>query len=85
MTIRTVPFTERHAAATPARLLKSDVPDPELIVIVGPNGQPARLPKSARCPHCGAGPDRRIVSGMGAVQDVTCEACGWEFEKERAL
>jgi len=51
--------------------------------IVTPQGKPARLPRTANCPRCGAGPDRRVRSGMGALVDVTCERCAFEYEKER--
>jgi len=53
-------------------------------VIVAPDGTPARLPRDARCPNCGAGPDQRETSGMGEWHHVTCAACAYEFPKERA-
>lgn len=52
-------------------------------VLVDPAGRPARLPRTAACPQCGAGPQHRITSGMGMVREVTCERCAYEFPKER--
>lgn len=42
---------------------------------------PKPLPKSAACPQCRAGKDRRVRSGgFGAFHDV-CGQCGFEFEE----
>lgn len=51
-------------------------------VIVAPDGRPARLPKDARCPQCGAGPDERVPSsGFGTAHDV-CQRCAHEFTED---
>ena len=52
--------------------------------LVDSTGQPARLPKTAKCPQCGAGPDQRVTSGLGPLQSVTCQQCAYDFEPERA-
>jgi uncharacterized protein (DUF983 family) len=52
--------------------------------ILGLNGKPIAQPKSSRCPKCGAGADRRVLSaGFGEPHDV-CGTCGFEWE-ERTL
>lgn len=76
---RTVPFAERHLPVD-----ERPQAEPEPAAILGPDGQPARLPKLARCPSCGAGSEHRVTSGMGPVRDVTCEVCAFEYEKELA-
>ncbi len=53
--------------------------------IVAADGTPARLARHANCPQCGAGPDQRVTSGMGPLQQVTCQQCAYEFPPERAL
>lgn len=50
-------------------------------VIVAPDGRPARLPATAKCPQCGAGPECREQSGFGPTQDVTCTRCAFELGK----
>lgn len=57
-------------------------PAPITRPILAPNGQPARLPADAKCPHCGAGPEKREKTGFGPTQDVTCTVCCHEFDKE---
>lgn len=70
---RTVPFAERHRG-------EEAQAEPEQFVILGPDGQPARLSKTARCPQCGAGPDQRVPSsGFGIPHDL-CQACGYDLE-----
>ncbi len=59
------------------------MPEPEQAkpfnpVIVAPDGRPARLPRDARCPACGAGADQRVASsGFGTPHEV-CVNCGHE-------
>ena len=48
------------------------------LVIVAPNGQPARPVPPNQCPRCGAGRDKRTLSaGFGEPHDVC--VCGYEF------
>jgi len=47
--------------------------------LVDPSGKPARLPRRANCPQCGAGPTHRVTSGMGPTAHVTCETCAYAF------
>jgi uncharacterized protein (DUF983 family) len=53
----------------------------ETPAILGPDGQPvARKAVSKACPNCGAGPEKRVLSGgFGEVHDV-CSRCGYEWE-----
>ena len=84
---RTVPFAERHqsssaAAPEPSRRRRggaSELSEPG--PLLGADGKPARASKLAACPHCGAGPDRRVKSGFGPARQVTCEACAHEWEE----
>jgi len=55
----------------------TDRPDPP--PILDADGRPARARESRICPQCGAGPERRVLSGgFGAVHDV-CGQCGYGF------
>jgi uncharacterized protein (DUF983 family) len=50
-------------------------------VIVDASGRPARTARDRNCPMCGAGTDRRVLSGgFGQVHDV-CGQCGHDFEE----
>jgi uncharacterized protein (DUF983 family) len=82
MTTRVVPFAERHRfvseAAAPDEAHESSKPARKSAV------KPARKGKLSKCPQCGAGPSKRVRSGMGAMVSVTCEACGFEYPQEPA-
>lgn len=75
MTVRVVPFDERHqppAAAPPRRRRRNPVPA---------DAPPAGTPHPAACPDCGAGPDQwQKSAGFGAPHDV-CLRCGHEFRE----
>jgi hypothetical protein len=48
-------------------------------VIVAPDGRPARLPRDANCPRCGASAKERVPSsGFGQPIEV-CQQCAYEF------
>jgi hypothetical protein len=70
---RFVPFADRHNVD----------PDPDdedrASVVLGPNGQPARLPKNANCPRCGASANERISTGFGKTKEW-CKRCGSRLE-----
>ena len=52
-------------------------------VLLDSAGRPARAPRSALCPSCGAWPDQRVASaGFGDPHPV-CRKCGHEFHGER--
>ena len=52
-------------------------------VLLDPAGRPARSPRTALCPRCGAGPDQRVASsGFGDPHPV-CRRCGHEWTGER--
>lgn len=54
--------------------------DAQKPVLVSPDGRPARLPKSALCPRCGAAPDQRMSSsGFGRNAFEICKICGYRF------
>lgn len=53
-------------------------------VLVGVDGRPLSIAPTDRCPHCGAGSDQRVRSGMGQMREVTCQVCAFEFPKELA-
>jgi rubredoxin len=79
---RTVPFGERHGPSDPKSRESLDVQQAAFQGgIVAPDGRPARTPKTAQCPQCGADPDQRVPSaGFGTPLDV-CQACGHEFKE----
>lgn len=52
--------------------------------IVDPQGRPARRPESRACPRCGAGPERRVLSGGFGEPHHVCGQCGEEFPMEAA-
>jgi len=59
----------------------SEQPVPFNPVIVAPDGRPARDPRDERCPDCGSGPDKRVLSGgFGAPWEV-CRVCGHEWRE----
>jgi hypothetical protein len=76
MTTRTVPFAERHRPTEAA--VVSDVAPDAASQLVGPDGRPARLPKDARCPRCGADADQRVMSGGFGEPHEVCQQCGCE-------
>jgi len=49
-------------------------------VIVDPTGKPARAPADARCPHCGAGPERRVLTSGFGPPKTACGVCGRDVE-----
>lgn len=50
--------------------------------VLGPDGKPARVPLSDRCPRCGAGPEARVSSaGFGQPHEI-CRACAYEWESQ---
>jgi ribosomal protein L37AE/L43A len=50
------------------------------VMVLGPNGLPARVLPSNDCPRCGKDAAARVASaGFGAPHDV-CSKCGFEFE-----
>ena len=52
-------------------------------VLLDSAGRPARSPRTALCPRCGAGPDQRVASaGFGDPWPV-CKRCGHEWLGER--
>jgi len=53
----------------------------ERVVIVAPDGRPARArTKDTRCPRCGADEERRAnTAGFGPPVICCCE-CGYHFE-----
>ena len=84
MTTRVVPFAERHLPRPlPAVDLADAVTEPQI-----PLEESAAKPKRGKpgkCPQCGAGADQRVVSGLGAVQSVTCQKCGFEFPPKESV
>jgi transcription elongation factor Elf1 len=51
-----------------------------LPALVAPDGRPARLPKHAACPRCGAAADQRMSSsGFGRHAIEICKQCGYRF------
>lgn len=49
--------------------------------ILGPDGKPAKRPKSDRCPGCGAGPDKREETQcFGSGKVTNCTNCGHRLE-----
>lgn len=74
---RTIPFAERH------RLVETVTGTSHVTVeapaILGADGRPARLPRNAACPHCGAGADQRVKSGGFGIPHETCQRCAFEF------
>lgn len=51
--------------------------------LVAPDGRPLALPKEAPCPRCGAGPQKRVLSGgFGAVISVLCGQCGQTLQEQ---
>jgi hypothetical protein len=51
----------------------------ETPVIVDPSGRPARLPRTAACPQCGADADQRVKSAGFGTPHETCQRCAYEF------
>jgi predicted RNA-binding Zn-ribbon protein involved in translation (DUF1610 family) len=47
--------------------------------------KPAKRGKATKCPQCGAGENKRVTSGLGPVQFVTCEACGFAFPPKESV
>ena len=47
-------------------------------VLVDPSGRPARLPRTAACPQCGAAADQRVKNGFGSAREF-CQRCAYEF------
>lgn len=44
---------------------------------------PAPLPRSSKCPRCGAGAHRREEAcGFGCHRPVICGVCGYEFGED---
>jgi len=62
----------------------SDDERPTPPAILDASGKPARQAIDTSCPQCGAGPEKRVLSGgFGPVHDV-CGQCGHDFA-ERTL
>lgn len=53
--------------------------------LVDSQGRPlsARRTEPARCPACGAGPEKRVASAGFGVAHPVCGRCGCEFPAER--
>ncbi len=55
--------------------------EPQTSVIVDPSGKPARTSADARCPRCGAGPERRVLTSGFGPANVACGQCGHDVEE----
>lgn len=50
--------------------------------IVDPSGKPVRATAEARCPKCGAGPDRRVLANGFGPPRTACGNCGRDVEEQ---
>jgi uncharacterized protein (DUF983 family) len=48
--------------------------------ILDPSGKPIRVAAEARCPQCGAGPDRRVLTSGFGPPKTACGVCGRAVE-----
>jgi len=49
-------------------------------VLVDPYGKPVRVTADARCPQCGAGPERRVLTSGFGPPKTACGQCGRDVE-----